>query len=77
VTKGKARRVGKRGINRSMQSTETRVGYSEKNDTLENIMSSCSDDKQEKVIVIMAGDDSLTHLLLMQYESENTTVHNN
>ena len=44
---------------RSGQSEESNDGSSEKNESLENIMSSCSDDKQlQKVVVIMAGENT-------------------
>lgn len=48
--------------NRSALSSESSVGYAEKIETLQNIMSSCADDKQEKIVVIMAGDDSPTFI---------------
>ena len=48
---------------RSGQSEESNDGSSEKNESLENIMSSCSDDKQlQKVVVIMAGEDTPTFI---------------
>jgi len=48
--------------NSSRQISYLSAGSAEKDETLANNMSPCSDDKQVKVVVIMAGDDTPTFI---------------